>query len=231
MTSLRKPGSLWVVLLATLCFLIGSTGLHAQYDSAAVLGYVRDSSGAVVVDAQVSLTNTATNVTVVVKTNKDGLYEFDGIKSGDYRIDTDAANFAPAHTEKFSLTTNARQRVDVNVQAGSVTSSVDVTSTATMLETETSSRATVIGTREVENLPLNGRSYADLVLLVPGAASPVLRPIRPPAARDRSISTDSVRHSITTCSTVWTITTTVRRTRVLRTRTFRRHLMPSANSR
>jgi hypothetical protein len=155
--------------LATLCFLVGTTALHAQFDSAAVLGYVRDSSGAVVPSAEVRLTNIATNITVTMKTNKDGAYEFDGVKIGQYRIDTDATGFSTAHVEAFSVTTNARQRVDVNVQAGSVNTSVEVTSTASMLETETSSRATVIGTREVENLPLNGRSYADLVLLVPGA--------------------------------------------------------------
>src|SRR6201999_3312893 len=60
------------------------------------------------------------------------------------------------------------QRVDVDMKPGAVTKVVEVTASAQLLETETSSRSQIIGQREVENLPLNGRSYADLVLLTPG---------------------------------------------------------------
>jgi hypothetical protein len=70
--------------------------------------------------------------------------------------------------------TNARQRVDVSMKAGTVSEEVTVTSAAALLDTETSSHSTVIGTRQVESLPLNGRSYADLVLLVPGARKSLL---------------------------------------------------------
>ena len=72
------------------------------------------------------------------------------------------------------MTTNARQRVDVTLKPGSVTETVTVSAAPTVLETETSSRGQVIGTREVENLPLNGRSYADLVLLAPGVRKSIL---------------------------------------------------------
>ncbi|HVG26886.1 MAG TPA: TonB-dependent receptor, partial [Acidobacteriaceae bacterium] len=79
-----------------------------------------------------------------------------------------APSFEGTQTQSFTVTTNARQRVDLTMKPGSVNETVTVTDAATLLETETSSRGQVVATREVENLPLNGRSYADLVLLAPG---------------------------------------------------------------
>ena len=70
--------------------------------------------------------------------------------------------------QPFKLTTDSRQRVDLSMKPGSVSETVTVSSAPTVLETETSSRGQVIGTQQIENLPLNGRSYADLALLAPG---------------------------------------------------------------
>ena len=79
-----------------------------------------------------------------------------------------ATGFERVQTPPFTVTTNARQRVDVTMKPGSVNESVTVSAAPSVLETETSSRGQVVGTREIENLPLNGRSYADLTLLAPG---------------------------------------------------------------
>ncbi len=93
---------------------------------------------------------------------------------GSYQIVAEAQGFDKARTETFSVQTNARQRVDLTLKTGSVSEEVTVTAAAALLDTETSSRSTVIGTKQVEDLPLNGRSYADLVLLVPGARKSLL---------------------------------------------------------
>jgi hypothetical protein len=96
------------------------------------------------------------------------------VQIGNYQIVAEAGGFDRTRTETFTVLTNARQRVDVTMKAGSVSEEVTVTSAAQLLETETSSHSTVIGTREVENLPLNGRSYADLTLLAPGVRKSAL---------------------------------------------------------
>lgn len=166
--------SLAVAFLATLCLVSGALPAFGQFGSASVLGYVRDNTGAMIPGATVTLTNTATNVTQKAQTDKEGKYEFDSVPIGNYQISTQASGFQAAKTETFNLSTDARQRVDLEVKPGAVSQVVEVTSGAELLETQTSSRSQVIGTREVENLPLNGRAYADLVLLAPGTRKSML---------------------------------------------------------
>jgi hypothetical protein len=164
---------IWPMLLVASMALQTETA-HAQFGSASVLGYVRDNSGAMVPSAIVKLNNVATNVTQTTQTDKDGKYEFDSVPIGNYQVLTVAAGFTGAKTEIFNLSTDARQRVDIQLKPGEVNQVVEVTASAQLLETETSSRSQIIGTREVENLPLNGRSYADLVLLTPGVRKSML---------------------------------------------------------
>ena len=139
-----------------------------------MLGYVRDAGGAAVPNATVTLTNQDTGVSQTARANAEGKYEFDSVKIGNYRVDSESSGFAKTESETFALTVNARQRVDVSLKTGAVSETVQVSSAPTLLETETSSRGQVIGERQVEDLPLNGRSYADLALLVPGVRRSVL---------------------------------------------------------
>ena len=154
------------------CLLATSPAL-AQFETASVLGYVRDSSGALVSNAQVTLTNQNTQGKVSLKTNSEGAFEFTDVKVGQYHVTAQAPGFNTADTALFTVQVNARQRVDVTLQAGAA-ETVTVTSAAALLDTDDSERGQVIGTREVENLPLNGREYADLAALVPGVRRDVL---------------------------------------------------------
>ncbi|MBS1801179.1 MAG: TonB-dependent receptor [Acidobacteria bacterium] len=163
-----RDAAMWIFTVVAVLALSGIPAL-AQFESASVLGYVRDASGAAVPGANVTLTNIGTSIKQVKQTDAEGKYEFPSVQIGNYQVLAEAQGFDKARTETFTVQTNARQRVDVNLKAGSVTSEVTVTSAAQLLDTETSSHSTVIGTKQVEDLPLNGRSYADLVLLVPGA--------------------------------------------------------------
>ena len=159
--------------------MIGLSGLRAplvwaQFETASVLGYVRDASGATLPNATVTLTNQRTAVAQTAKSNGEGNYTFVSVPPGSYKVTAEAAGFDTSETPEFTLTTNARQRIDVALKIGTASETVEVSSAATLLETETSSRGQVIGTREIENLPLNGRSYADLALLAPGVRKSVL---------------------------------------------------------
>ena len=175
MTGVRRSlANMGMAFVVTAMVLFGAASASAQFGSASVLGYVRDNSGAVVQNANVTLTNVATNVSETAHTDKDGKYEFDSVPIGNYRVATEVSGFEGARTEVFNVSTDARQRVDVAVKPGAVNQTVDVTSAAQLLDTDSSSRSQVIATREVENLPLNGRSYADLVLLAPGTRKSLL---------------------------------------------------------
>ena len=171
--SIRRYAGLlpWISLIALLAV---TTIASAQFESASVLGYVRDTTGAAVVNASVTLTNTGTGITQTKQTDSEGKYEFPSVQIGSYQIVAESQGFEKVRTETFAVQTNARQRVDVSLTAGSVTQEVTVSAAAQLLDTETSSRSTVIATKQVEDLPLNGRSYADLVLLVPGARKSLL---------------------------------------------------------
>ncbi len=147
---------------------LGLTPLRAQFETASVLGYVRDTSGAFIPGATVSLVNQETKAVVTAKTSAAGAYEFTDVKIGQYTVTANANGFDVSTTSPFAVTVNARQRVDLAMKIGSTNETVTVGSAADLLQTDSSERGQVIGTRETENLPLNGRAYADLAALVPG---------------------------------------------------------------
>ena len=166
--------SVWFQLAVALILILPVLSAYGQFESASVLGYTHDATGAAIPNATVTLTNVATGIAQAKQTDSEGKYEFPSVQIGTYQIVAEAGGFDRTRTETFTVLTNARQRVDVTMKPGSVSQEVTVTSAAQLLDTETSSHSTVIGTRQVEDLPLNGRSYADLVLLVPGARKSVL---------------------------------------------------------
>ena len=153
------------ILLAVPLFVCASA--FAQYD-ASVLGTVKDPTGLAVGEAKVTLLNVANGVQKSVLTNANGDYEFLNVRIGEYSLTAEKAGFKTAEADRFTVTVNARQRVDVKLDVASNTEKVTVTGAAEVLETDSSDRGEVIASREIVNLPLNGRSYADLTLLVPG---------------------------------------------------------------
>ena len=146
----------------------------AQFETSAVLGFVRDSSGAPVLGSKVTLTNVATGVVVTVQTDDQGHFQFPDVHVGRYKIMAAAAGFNDSVTDPFAVDVNTRQRVDVTLKPGSVSETVTVSGAATQLETETSSSGTTVSQTQVQDLPLNGRAYGDLMALVPGVRRNVL---------------------------------------------------------
>ena len=137
----------------------------AQFETAEVLGTIHDPSGQVIAKATVTLTNQGTGIQATATTDDNGDYDFFDVKVGQYTVTVEAAGFDKISTHDVRVDVNARQRVDLTLQVGAVTQSVNVTGAASVLETDTSEHGQVINTQQVLELPLNGRNYAELALL------------------------------------------------------------------
>jgi outer membrane receptor protein involved in Fe transport len=153
------------------CFAIAAllaTPLLAQFDAAAVVGTVRDRSDAAIVNASIVLTNQNTGLESKTNTDENGNYTFFNVKIGTYTVTAEANGFSKALAKDVVLNVNARQRVDMTLQVGTVAESIEVTDAVTALQTDSSERGQVIQGRQIVELPLNGRQYSDLALLTTG---------------------------------------------------------------
>ena len=156
------------VCLLLIALLTLAPPAFAQFETATVVGTVKDSTGAVVPEAKVTLTNIATGVTAERMTDANGNYEFFTVRIGTYVITAEKAGFSIALMDNVQVTVGARQRVDLSMAVGQVTETVSVTSSAVLLQTDTSDRSQVITGEQTRALPLNGREYSALALLSPG---------------------------------------------------------------
>jgi hypothetical protein len=157
-----------IAVQTCLIFFLTAVFSSAQSETATVLGTVRDSNGAVVTGAAVTLKNIGTGITSSTTTDPNGEYQFVNIKIGDYQITIEASGFNKTIADNINLTINARQRVDIALQVASAAETVMVTGAAELLEADSSDRGQVIQRQQITALPLNGRSYANLALLAPG---------------------------------------------------------------
>ncbi len=158
--------SLFAVALV-LTFLAG--GLVGQFGTGTILGRVTDPTGAVVPGVIINLKNVATNETRTFDTDDDGFYRLSALPSGKYTITAGKASFRTASVTNVILTVNTEVRVDITMQLGSVSETVEVADTTPQLQTSTASLGTVIDNRTMLELPLNARNFFDLVALTPGA--------------------------------------------------------------
>ncbi len=172
--------------------LIQTSFLFGQFDSGTVLGTVHDPSGAPVPNASVTLEDVKTGVNFQAKTGSNGDYEFVNEHPSTYRVRVNAPGFETAVAGTFDLQVNARQRVDLTLQVGQSSQTVTVTEAAELLETDTSSRGQVINPKQIVDLPLNGRAYADLAALVPGVARSPLEN-QTDSSRDASFNINGLR--------------------------------------
>jgi len=138
--------------------------MRAQFESAEVLGTVRDHTGSVA-KAAVTLLNQDTGIQGKVSTDENGNYDFFNVKVGRYTVAVEATGFTKFTTTDVTVNVNARQRVDVELQVGAITETVEVNGVAAALETDSREHSQSINTQQVVELPLNGRNYSDLALL------------------------------------------------------------------
>jgi hypothetical protein len=140
----------------------------AQQETATITGEVKDASGALVPQAMITVTNVGTNISVNTETNDQGSYTVSSLRPGEYKITVEKSGFNKSLRSGVTLQVNQFARIDITLQAGQVSETVEVVSGAPLLESETSSRGSVIDQKKIVDLPLNGRDYNQLALLSPG---------------------------------------------------------------
>lgn len=155
-----------LALFIVLTFFIVS--VSAQFETATVLGTIRDANDAVIEGASVTLKNTQTGITSTVTTDSNGDFQFINTKIGTYQISVEKQGFNKVVAENIVVNVNARQRVDLSMQVASAEATVFVTDAANPLQTDSSDIGQVIKRQQIVQIPLNGRSYANLALLAPG---------------------------------------------------------------
>ena len=158
----------WFVLFLVLA--LSGLGL-AQSESATLSGRVSDSSGAAIVGAEVVLTDTQTNVEQRTKTNEVGLYVFSGVHPGTYRVAAGATGFRVLIKDGLTLHVQDELAENFSLTLGAISESMTVTADATPINTTDASVGTVVDQKFVENIPLNGRSFQDLILMTPGVVT------------------------------------------------------------
>src|SRR6187431_2120905 len=117
--------------------------LFGQFETAEVLGTVRDASGSVVPKAAVTLTNQDTNIQAKTTTDENGNYQFFNVRVGRYTVTVEQTGFAKSSATDIVVNVNARQRVDVALKVGTVAESVEVVGAASALQTDSSEHGQV----------------------------------------------------------------------------------------
>ncbi|HYK20385.1 MAG TPA: TonB-dependent receptor [Pyrinomonadaceae bacterium] len=148
-------------------------GVHAQSSTVgSITGTVRDPQGAAVPKAEVTVTEERTGSSRTVTATDDGFYNFTSLPAGVYTISTAPAGFKKIVTTGVDLHVNENKTVNLDLQVGQVTETVTITSEQAPVEVRSGEVSSLVSEKQVTELPLNGRNYAQLALMVPGV-SPV----------------------------------------------------------
>jgi hypothetical protein len=168
-------GSRCLVGIAALSLLVASIVAPgcaaAQVAGGTVLGVVRDTSGARVSKAEVSIKNTATGVTSTVTTNEIGLYRVPNLIPGNYEVTASASGFATTVETDLTLGVGAELAVNIQLRVGAMTEQIQVTGEVPDVSTTNSTVSAVVDERTVRELPLNARDWTALATLEPGVAT------------------------------------------------------------
>jgi hypothetical protein len=166
--SLRSAYPRQVRLLLPFLFTISCASALGQTDTGSIVGIVQDPSNAVVVGAQVEVTNSATNVTRTFTTNTNGGYQALQLIPGVYSVTVSRAGYSSSIRKNITVDVQSRAQADFTLALGTVQQQVEVTSSTQLLQTQSAEVAGVLSSQTINDLPLNGRDYDTLALLQPG---------------------------------------------------------------
>ena len=170
---LSRLGRVGVVTLTCLCFfLLASRFGFGQVDEGSITGTVQDTTGAVIPNAQVTLTNNDVGLTLETRTNASGGYTFSPVRIGHYSVSVTASGFAKTTQQNLTVTVSQVLQVNIQLKPGATTETVEVNTAPPLLQTEDSSVGQTIGSQTVNTLPLNGRNFTFLAQLGAGMQTP-----------------------------------------------------------
>ena len=164
----RRRVQITIVCLFALWVSVQGTAQQTMGD---ILGTVTDTSGAAVPGAKVTVTNTGTQIERMTTTGASGDYTINLLQPGTYRVSVTAPGFKAFTVSAIQLGAGDRTRVDASLTIGELTQSVTVEAQASSLQTDSSSISSTIGQTAVQNIPLNGRNFVQLVQVQPGVNS------------------------------------------------------------
>jgi Carboxypeptidase regulatory-like domain len=168
-----KRISLWgfalVMVLAT--FAVRQPALGQQI-TASITGTVEDSAGAALNDATVTARDTERGTSSSTKTTQGGVFNFNSLPIGTYEVKAEAPGFNTQVQPPITLVLNQRARLEFKMNVGAVTNTVQVTSEAPQLQSDTTQVSTLIDANTIVGIPLATRNYVELTLLAPGSVTP-----------------------------------------------------------
>ncbi len=155
--------------------------VHAQFDRGQISGFVKDSTGAIVAGAAVTVINEGTGQSIKVSSNDSGYYQAPNLVPGLYSVTVELAGFKKFTQTKVKLDAASRTSVDANLQVGEVTEVVEVVASTAQLQRETAQVGRVVEARQIEDLTLNGRNPMLLAGLKPGVVRGAINSFEPNA--------------------------------------------------
>jgi len=157
-----------LLVLALLCAGFGA-GLYGQAVSASLVGTITDASGAVVPGAKVVIVEVNTSFSRSTATNESGYYGFGNLTPGVYRVEVEQTGFKKAIRDRADVIVNTTVRVDLQLQPGQITESIEVTATTPLLQTDRSDVGRKFEVRQVQDVPLAyNRNFQGLMAIMPG---------------------------------------------------------------
>ena len=149
------------------------TTLLAQSYTGKIIGTLKDSSGAVIPRATVTITNQQTDRQEVTVSDLEGRYMSVPLPPGEYRVEASLQGFRGAAKRDVVVQVNTTAVIDFNLEVGDLTDQVEVRADATLLETDTATVGKVVDNRRILELPLNTRNVYSLIFLTPGVAGSI----------------------------------------------------------
>src|SRR5580692_3472048 len=157
-----------IMLCVAAVLILAAIPAAAQLPTGTILGTVKDSSGASVPGATVTVRNTDTNLTKTATTEQDGSYRFPELPVGHYEIKAEAPGFRTETHTGLNLEVTQTGVINFALQVGATTQQVTVSSEIPLVNTQDSTLGGTVNEQQMSELPLNGRNYVDLALYKPG---------------------------------------------------------------
>ena len=180
-------GSFAVALVFALVALIGMP-VRAQVSTGTVGGTVKDSSGAVIVGANITVKNVATGITRNTVSDDRGSYIVPDLLIGSYEVQAQKEGFQTSVEQDVNVVVGQQAVVDFSLKVGRVAQTVTVESNAAQIDTTSADFGTLVNQNQIQSLPLNGRDYEQLILLAPGVDKNVTQGTNATVGRDQSFS-------------------------------------------